>query len=91
MDVAKDIQVELRCLPAIDVYILLTSAYPSSSSPLFLMTTPFYEPFKNFLYEKLNEKWTEDMFVLYECVYFIQDEFLNQFFDSDNIGNLKIN
>ncbi len=91
IDGAKDISVELRCLPAMDLYILLSEGYPSSNGPLFLMNTPFYQPFKSFLYEKLNERWVEDMMVIYECVFFVQDEFLNQFFENGGNGQFKIN
>ena len=55
------------------------------------MTTSFYEPFKKFLYDKLNEKWVEDMIVLYECVYFVQDDFLNEFFETSDSSVFKIN
>jgi hypothetical protein len=54
VDSAKEIAVELRCLPAIEVYLLIPDGYPSNIGPLFLMNTPFYEPFKNFLYEQLS-------------------------------------
>ena len=75
VDGPKEISIELRCLPAIELYILISDSYPSSMGLLFLMSTDsgttFYEPFKNFLYQKLNEKWVEDMIVLYECIYFV--------------------
>ena len=32
--------------------------------------------------DNLNEKWSEEMPVLYEMAIYIQDEFLEQFFDS---------
>jgi hypothetical protein len=70
-DSPKDISIELRCLPALELHILIPESYPSNSGPMFLMTTPFYEPFKNFLYEKLCEKWNEGSIVVYECVYFV--------------------
>lgn len=57
VDTPKDIHVELRCLPALEIVIALPEFYPSSGKPLILLTTPFYDPFKTFLYEKLNEKW----------------------------------
>lgn len=56
------------------------------------MQTAFYEPLKEFLYTKLSEKWVEDMIILYECVYFIQEEFLNAYFDEVGANNeFKIN
>lgn len=51
IDAAKDIVVELRCLPAIEVYLAIPNAYPSDIGPLILSTTPFYAPFKEFLEE----------------------------------------
>lgn len=71
IDGAKDITVELRCLPALELAIVVPNYYPSSGKPLLQMETPFYEKFKEHLYEKLNEKWSEDMLVLYEIVCFI--------------------
>ena len=92
VDGPKDINVELRCLPALEMTVLLPEAYPSTMGLMVHMNTPFYQPLESFLNEKLNEKWVEDMIVLYECVYFVQDEFLNAYFDSEG-GNdtFKIN
>ena len=91
VDIPKDLTVELRCLPAVELYIALPDFYPSSGKPLMLMTTPFYEPFKRLLYEKLEEKWTQDQLVLYEQAVFLQDEFLNIYFEEGNESQLKIN
>jgi hypothetical protein len=74
-----------------ELIMVLPDFYPSSGKPLLLLTTPFYEPFKNLLYEKLNEKWNEDILVLYEYVYFIQDEFINTFFESDQANKFNVN
>ena len=38
-DVPKGISVELRCLPAIELYVILPEFYPSSGMPLLLLTT----------------------------------------------------
>lgn len=88
---AKDITIELRCLPAIEVYLAIPFGYPSTVGPLFLMTTQFYKPFENFLYEELSQKWSENAPVTYECIIQIQDDFLNAYFDQNDIGNLTIN
>lgn len=90
VDAPKDIHVELRCLPAIEVIIVIPDIYPSHGRPLLLLATQFYEPFKNILYENLNEKWYETL-VLYEYVCFIQDELLNSYFDSDCKIQLQVN
>jgi RWD domain len=37
VDTAKDINLELRCLPPIEVFILLPESYPSNGAPLFMM------------------------------------------------------
>jgi hypothetical protein len=55
------------------------------------MNTPFYEPFKDFLYEQLGSKWYENSMVVYEFIIYIQDEFLNAFFEKPDIGSLQIN
>ena len=88
IDEAKDIKIEFRCLPALDLIILLSQGYPSSSPPLFYLadTTScelFYEPMRNFLYERLNEKWQEDSMVIYECNNMVQTELIDAFLQSD--------
>jgi hypothetical protein len=71
-DLQRGIKVELRCLPAIEIQAILPVQYPSNIGPLFHMSTDFYAPLKEFLYQKLNEKWAEiTSLVLYECVYFL--------------------
>lgn len=42
IDGAKEITIELRCLPAIEVWVLIPKTYPSHFGPLFLTTTPFF-------------------------------------------------
>jgi hypothetical protein len=82
IDGAKDIDLELRCLPPIEVFILLPATYPSNGAPLFFMgptnysNTLFYESMKTFLYERLIEKWTPDMTVVYDCSMLIKDDLI---------------
>lgn len=89
LDGAKDINLELRCLPPLELFVAIPESYPSSSPPLFLITHTiesnvlFYEPMRTFLYERLLEKWSEDNIVLYESVVFIQDELISSFLESD--------
>ena len=89
IDQPKNIEVDLRSLPPLDLFILLPESYPSNQGPLFIMppitssNSLFYDQLRNFLYERLIEKWQEDAIVLYECVYFIQDELMNAFIESD--------
>ena len=71
IDGAKEITIELRCLPAIEVWVLLPKAYPSHMGPLFLTTTPFYNNFKAHLYQNLTSKWYENSIIAYECIVFI--------------------
>ena len=71
VDGAKDIKVELRKLPALELVIMVPMYYPSSGKPLLKMETEFYERFRDHLYEKIDEKWTEDMLVMYDMVCFI--------------------
>jgi hypothetical protein len=91
IDSAKDISVELRCLPVLDLVIIVPTYYPSNGKPLLLMESKFYEPFKEHLYSKLNEKWYEDMLVLYEFVCFIKDDFIDSFFEEVKDHGLAVN
>jgi len=59
----------LRSLPSIELVIALPEAYPSSQRPLFFQMNKFYSEFyqiENYIMDKVNEKWTEEMPVLYE-------------------------
>ena len=38
---------------------------------------------EQYLVEQLNAKWSEDMPVLYEMAIFIQDEFLEQYYEEN--------
>ena len=49
----------------------------------------FYEPVRTFLYERLGEKWQEDMLMLYEWVSYIQNELMDQFLESDAFTSNK--
>lgn len=53
VDGAKDITVELKCLPAIEIFMIIPKGYPSNYGPVFLMNTPFYQTFKQHLYDQL--------------------------------------
>jgi hypothetical protein len=55
------------------------------------MNTSFYDPFRNFLYDQLSQKWYENNPVTYECIINIQDDFLNSFFDMGDLGSIKLN
>ena len=66
IDKPKDIRVELRCLPALELVVALPKQYPSHHKPLILLDSEFYAPFKEFLYEQLNAKWSEEQLMLYE-------------------------
>lgn len=100
VDDAKGINLELRCLPPIEIFILLPDSYPSNAAPLYMIAESvnskklFYEPMCNFLYERLNERWSEDMIVLYDIVILIKDDFINGFLESDAFtanGKFKAN
>jgi E3 ubiquitin-protein ligase RNF14 len=92
IDVPKDCRLELRSLPPLELFMLLPDKYPSNSGPLFMMPNTqysnalFYEQLRNFLYERLIEKWSEDSIILYECVYYIQEELIPAFLDSDSFS-----
>ena len=64
----------IRALPAIELIIALPSSYPSNQRPLILQKNPFYRDnsnFEEFMVEKINEKWSEEMPVLYEIAIFL--------------------
>ena len=62
----------VRALPEIEIILAIPAAYPSNQRPLFLQTSMFYtDKYNQFIIDKINEKWTEDMPILYEIVTFI--------------------
>jgi hypothetical protein len=71
VDVPKDISIELRSLPTIDLFIVIPTSYPSNQMPLLYMSTPFFKPCADLLYSSLNDKWTPDSVVIYEFVCFL--------------------
>jgi hypothetical protein len=77
-------EVFIRALPAIELVLALPDSYPSNQRPLILQTNKFYREFGNyeeFMINTINEKWSEEMPVLYEIAIFLQDEFLEQYFE----------
>jgi hypothetical protein len=44
---------------------------------------------KTFLYERLNEKWTEEMIIVYDCTILIKDELIPLFLESDAFASSK--
>ena len=81
LDIPKDIKIELRCLPVIEVIVVIPIYYPSSGSPLVFMESPFYKPFNDILMQKLTEKWQPEVMVLYDYACFIKDDLVNTFFE----------
>ena len=72
-------EITVRTLPPVELVLAIPASYPSNMRPLILQTSPFYkmkESFSSFLDQNINEKWSEEMPVLYEIAIFIQDEFL---------------
>ncbi len=70
-DIPKDIKVEMRKLPPLEVMIVMPDSYPSHHKPLLLLLTQFYTPFSGALYEKLNEQWSEENPVMYQIVCYL--------------------
>ena len=70
--------------------IALPNSYPSNQRPLFLFTNQFYQKYgkyQEFMIEKINEKWSEEMPVLYEIAIFLQDEFIEQYCEQESISS----
>lgn len=86
-DIVMKNEVLMRALPPVDLLIAVNSSYPSQSPPMFAQVTSFYKKWQTrmekFLIDQLNEKWSEEMPVLYEYAIYIQDEFLEAFFNEN--------
>ena len=84
VDKVMNNKINVAALPVIEMVIALPSSYPSNQKPMFLQRTKFYGEFgkyDEFLIEQVNEKWSEDMPVLYDIAIFLQDEFMEQFLE----------
>ena len=79
--------VVVRALPAIELMLVLPETYPSTQRPLLFSMSKFYDEeqqaIKNFMIEKINEKWEEEMPILYIIAIFIQDELLEEYFQEN--------
>ena len=75
-DKAKNITLELRKFPAIELTIIMVKAYPSSKAPLIALKGPFYQPYKSTIMEGLKGIWAEECPAIYEMVCHIQDEII---------------
>lgn len=86
-DIVMKNEVLMRALPPVDLLIAVNSSYPSQCPPMFVQVTSFYKKWQTrmekFLIERLNEKWSEEMPVLYEYAIYIQDEFLEAYFNEN--------
>ena len=74
---AQELNLELRGVPALELFIALTVNYPAEK-PLICLSPasasmPFYEEKQESILEKINGLWCEDTPMLYEMVCFIQD------------------
>ena len=74
LDLVANNLIHMRALPTIELTLCLPTSYPSRSPPLILQTNKFYEevlPINDYIYEKLSEKWAEEMPVLYEMAIYL--------------------
>lgn len=74
---AKNFTSELRRLPAFELVIALTEAYPSNQPPEILVKSEFYRKYETEIVEKLKELWSEGCPVIFSCVNFIWDEMID--------------
>jgi len=79
-DKVRGTQMEFRSLPAIELSIVLTKAYPSHRAPLIALRGDFYQKFKATLLGKLGEVWMQECPAIYEMICMIQDEIVPTLF-----------
>ena len=80
-------ELNVRALPEVELLMALPDSYPSNQRPLIFQANKFYEEYgtyQQFMIDTINEKWSDDMPVLYEIVIFLQDEFMEQY--AEQIG-----
>jgi len=75
-DKVKNMKLEFRKFPAIELTLVLTRAYPSSQAPLTALRGSFYQKFRPTLMQKLSEIWNPDSPAIYEMVCQMQDEII---------------
>jgi len=73
----KGYTTELRRLPALELLIGITKAYPSVEPPYIKVQSHFYTKFANKIEEDLNSRWSEGCPVLFDYVNYIWDEMVD--------------
>ena len=77
-NVSRGYQTELRRLPALDLWVAVTDAYPTVQAPEIRIASPFYKKYESQILDELNARWSEGMPVLYEFANYIWDEMVDQ-------------
>ena len=71
---------ELRRMPALNLVVGMTEAYPSSEAPIVKVVSRFYKKYEKKIISELSSRWSEGMPVLFEYVNYIWDELIDQLF-----------
>jgi hypothetical protein len=88
VDEVSGTSVPIRALPAMELILALPPSYPSHSRPLFYQENDFYSgAYKTLITNEINQKWSEEMPVLYEIAIFLQDEFMEIYMSENEIKN----
>ena len=89
-NVSKQFTEELRCLPACELTIALTEAYPSVQAPEILVESLFYQEYQEKLVDELKSRWCEGAPILYAFFDFIQNEIVDFLELADPKGNIHL-
>jgi hypothetical protein len=78
---AKNIQkcytTELRRLPALELTIVITEAYPSTQPPEIHVESDFYLKFEQQIVDELKSRWSEGYPILFDYVNYVWDEIVD--------------
>lgn len=74
---SKGFTTELRNLPALELLIAVTEAYPSAQPPDILVQSEFYLKYETQIVEELKSRWSEGCPVLFDYVNYVWDELVD--------------
>ena len=76
-NLTKGYTTELRRLPALNLTIAVTEAYPSNEAPHILVESDFYLKYEQVIVKELQSRWSEGCPVMFDFVNYVWDEMVD--------------
>lgn len=89
-NIIKGYTTELRRLPALNLTIAVTEAYPSIEAPHILIESDFYLKHEQSIVRELQSRWSEGCPVMFDYVNYVWDEMVDQLQLSTKSGSINL-